>query len=124
MKVPGSHYEQRYNAQALVATGNLLIVANAVTHAANDKEHVVPMIEKLQALPQELGRVRRLLADAGYLSEANVEPCEAAKIEPLIASKGQTLYLSCKQRLTLARKIAACLGHTIAANGAPVENAP
>ena len=43
------------------------------------------MIEKLQALPQELGRTRRILADSGYLSESNVEQCAAARIEPLIA---------------------------------------
>ena len=104
MKIPGDHYEQCYNAQALVATESLLIVANALTQAANDKEQVVPMIEKIQALPKKLGRVRRLLADAGYLSEVNVERCEAAKIEPLIASGRQTHYLSWKQRFALAPK--------------------
>ena len=102
MKVPGGHYEQCYNAQALVATGSLLIVANAVTQAANDKEQIVPMVEKIQALPKELGRVRRILADAGYLSEVNVERCEAAKIEPLIAAGRQKHYVSWKQRFAAA----------------------
>jgi transposase len=102
MKVPGDHYEQCYNAQALVATGSLLIVANTVTQAANDKEQVVPMVEKIQALPKELGRVRRILADAGYLSEVNVERCEAAKIEPLIAAGRQKHYISWKQRFAAA----------------------
>jgi IS5 family transposase len=44
------------------------------------------MIEKIQALPEELGRTEHLLADSGYLSQANVEHCAAAKIEPLSAS--------------------------------------
>lgn len=104
MKIPSGHYEQCYNAQALVATESFLIVANAVTQAADDKEQVVPMIEKIQALPKKLGRVRRLLADGGYLSEVNVKRCEAAKIEPLIASGRQTHYLSWKQRFALATK--------------------
>jgi hypothetical protein len=36
----------------------MLILATEVTQAANDKEQLVPMIEKIQALPKELGRVR------------------------------------------------------------------
>ena len=63
----------------------MLIVAAAVTRAANDKRQLVPMLKKLKALPQDLGRTKRLLADSGYLSQANVEHCAAAKIEPLIA---------------------------------------
>jgi hypothetical protein len=81
MKVPGGGFDQSYNAQAAVATGSLLIVANEVTQAANDKKQLVPMIEKIKALPKELGRTKRMLADNGYLSQANVEQCVAAKIE-------------------------------------------
>jgi transposase len=85
MPVAGGGFEQCYNAQAVVATDSLLIVANDLTQAANDKQQLVPMVEKLRALPKSLGRTRHLLADSGYLSEANVEHCAAAKIEPLIA---------------------------------------
>src|SRR5271169_154214 len=85
MKVAGGGFDQCYNAQALVATGSMLIVATEVTQAANDKEQLVPMVEKLQALPEELGRAECILADSGYLSQTNVEQCEAAHIEPLIA---------------------------------------
>jgi hypothetical protein len=104
MKLPGGNYEQCYNAQAAVATGSLLIVATAVTQAANDKRQLVPMIEKLQALPRELGRTKRLLADSGYLSEANVEHCATAKIEPLIALGRSRHHLSWKQRFAVALK--------------------
>ena len=38
MPVAGGGFEQAYNAQAAVATGSLLVVANAVAQAANDKE--------------------------------------------------------------------------------------
>jgi transposase len=85
MPVPGGGFEQAYNAQAAVDTDSMLVVASALTQATNDKQQVVPMIKQLQALPEELGRVRRLLADTGYASEDNVNACAQAKIEPLIA---------------------------------------
>ena len=85
MPVPGGGFEQAYNAQAAVDTDSLLVVASALTQATNDKQQVVPMLEQLHALPQELGRVKRLLADTGYASEDNVNACAQAKIQPLIA---------------------------------------
>jgi IS5 family transposase len=81
-----------------VATGSLLIVANDLTQATNGKKQLAPMIDKLKALPKKLGRVRRALADNGYLSEANVEHCAAAKIEPLIAMKRERHDVSWRER--------------------------
>ncbi len=104
MKVAGGGFDQCYNAQAVVATGSMLIVATEVTQAANDKEQLVPMVEKLEALPQELGRAECILADNGYLSEANVEQCEAAHIEPLIALGRCRHHVSWKQRFVPAPK--------------------
>lgn len=104
MKVAGGGFEQCYNAQAVVAAGSLLVVANAVTQAGNDKQQLAPMLEKLQALPRELGRSRRLLADNGYFSEANVERCAAAKIEPLIALGRSRHHVSWKERFAAAPK--------------------
>ena len=98
MKVAGGGFDQCYNAQAVVATGSMLIVAAEVTQAPNDKAQLMPMIEKLQSLPQELGRTRRILADNGYMSEPNVERCMAAKIEPLIAMGRCRHHVSWKQR--------------------------
>ena len=85
MPVPGGGFEQCYNAQAAVAAGCLLVVAADVVQATNDKQQVAPMLDRLGALPGELGKVETLLADTGYFSEANVEACMAAKIDPLIA---------------------------------------
>jgi transposase len=104
MKVAGGGFDQCYNAQAVVATGSLLIVATEVTQAANDKEQLMPMIQKLQELPKQLGRAKRILADSGYLSQANVEQCEAAKIEPLIAMGRSRHHVSWKQRFAAAPK--------------------
>ena len=104
MKVAGGGFDQCYNAQAVVATGSMLIVANDVTHAVNDKRQLLPMIKKLQGLPKELGRAKRILADRGYLSESNVEQCAAAKIEPLIAMGRTSHHVSWKQRFAAAPK--------------------
>jgi transposase len=81
----GGGFDQSYNVQAVVATESMLVVASEVTQAPNDKEQLVPMVEKLQDLPAELGPVQRVLADNGYLSAANVDHCAAAGVEPLIA---------------------------------------
>ena len=62
------------------------------------------MIEKLQALPEELGRAECILADSGYLSQTNVEQCEAANIEPLIAMGRCRHHMSWKQRFAPAPK--------------------
>ena len=104
MKVAGGGFDQCYNAQAVVATGSMLIVATEVTQAANDKRQLLPMIEKLQGLPKELGRAKRILADSGYLSQSNVEGCAAAKIEPLIAMGRTRHHVSWKQRFAAAPK--------------------
>lgn len=85
MPVAGGGFEQAYNAQAAVDIESLLVVAQAVTQAVNDKQQVVPMLEQLQALPEALGKVKTLIADAGFMSEGNVNACAQAGAEPLIA---------------------------------------
>ncbi len=87
MVVAGGGFEQCYNAQAIVDTETLLVLVPQVTQAANDQQQVVPMVEKLQALPEGLNQPEQFLADAGYFSAANVDACEAAAIEPLMAVK-------------------------------------
>ncbi len=98
MPVPGGGFEQAYNGQAAVDIDTLLIVGQAVTQAANDKQQVVPMLEQLKGLPPELGRVTKLIADAGYASEDNVNACAQAKVEPLIALGRQKHHPSLFER--------------------------
>jgi transposase len=86
MKVPGGSFEQCFNAQAAVATESMLVVATDVTQASNDKQQMLPMMEKCADLPQELGKVERGLADSGYMSAQNVEGTENIGIEPMIAT--------------------------------------
>jgi transposase len=85
MPVAGGGFEQCYNAQAAVAAGSMLVVAVDVVQAPNDKQQIEPTLEKLDALPEELGEVENLLADTGYFSGANVEACEKAGVQPVIA---------------------------------------
>ena len=85
MPVAGGGFDQCYNAQAAVAAGSLLVVATDVVQAPNDKNQVEPMLEKIGALPETLGKVDHLLADTGYFSAGNVEACEKASVEPVIA---------------------------------------
>jgi transposase len=85
MPVAGGGFEQCYNAQAAVAADSLLIVAQNVVQAVNDKQQIEPMLNQIDALPAELGEVDTLLADTGYFSAANVSACAAAGIDPLIA---------------------------------------
>jgi transposase len=90
MPTAGGGFEQTYNAQASVDIDTHLIVEGHITQHPNDKQEVAPALEKLGALPEELGQVEAMLGDTGYYSEANVERCEAKGIEPLIPSGRET----------------------------------
>ena len=98
MPVAGGGFEQCYNAQAAVATGSLLVVATDVVQAANDKQQIEPMLARLDALPEALGKVQTLLADSGYFSAANVMACEVAQVVPLIALGRQRHHQSLRER--------------------------
>lgn len=100
MKVAGGGFEQCYNAQAVVDTESMLVMVPHVTDAANDKEQVVPMVKKVQALPKGLNQPETLLIDSGYFSEKNVASCEAAQITPLIAVGREGHHPNWRDRFT------------------------
>lgn len=102
MPAPGGGFEQAYNAQAVVASGSLLVVATDVVRAANDKEQIKPMLAALGQLPEALGKAGTLLADSGYFSADNVTACAKAKIVPLIAPGRERHHLSWKERFAEA----------------------
>src|SRR5579884_3358805 len=69
-----------------------LIVGQAVTQAANDKEQVGPMVEAVEE--QSGQRPEAMIADSGYGSEKNLEHLESEKrperrIEAFIATERQ-----------------------------------
>lgn len=86
MPASGKSFMQAYNAQAAVDTGSLLVLTSDVSQNPNDRRELKPMLDRLGRLPGGLGKTTRLLADAGYFSEANVIECAQRKIIPYIAS--------------------------------------
>lgn len=85
-------FVQAYNAQIVVEPDFQLIVGQAVTQAANDKEQVVPMLETVEA--QSGQRPEEVLADSGYCSEKNLQKLESAedpdrRVEAYIATGRQ-----------------------------------
>jgi len=77
-------FEQAYNAQAGVDVASMMIVESHVSQAPNDKREIEPALAALTALPEELGKVDTLLADAGYYSDDNVATCKKSAIEAFI----------------------------------------
>ena len=85
MPTSGGGFMQAFNAQACVDIATMLIVATHTTQQPNDKQQIEPAIEVLEKLPEQLGQVNEIIADAGYFSQTNVEACDDAGINPLIA---------------------------------------
>ena len=102
MPVSGGGFDQCYNAQAVVAADSLLVVATDVVQAANDKQQLEPMLNKVVALPEALGKAETLLADNGYFSAANVTACAEAGVVPLIAMGREAHHPSLDQRFAKA----------------------
>ncbi len=102
MPVAGGGFEQAYNAQATVAAGSLLVVANDVVQAANDKQQITPMLDRLGRLADVLDKPGTVLADSGYFSEANVTACAEAGIAPLIAPGRERHHRCWKERFAAA----------------------
>ncbi len=85
MPTSGGGFMQAFNAQTCVDIATMLIVGTHVTQQTNDKQQIEPAIEMLEQLPEQLGQVKKIIADAGYFSQSNVDACEDADINPLIA---------------------------------------
>lgn len=85
MPISGGGFEQCFNAQAAVDNETLLVVVSNVTRNPNDRQELIPMLEAIEQLPEDLPEVQKILADAGYYSETNVEACEDRNITPFIA---------------------------------------
>jgi hypothetical protein len=98
-------FDQCYNAQAAVDVDSMIIVENHVTQQSNDKLELVPAVENLSSLPDRLGAVDSLLADAGYFSQSNVEKCEGESIVPYIAAERQQHNAPLQDRFTDAEPL-------------------
>ena len=77
-------FVQAYNAQATVDVGTMIIVESHVSQAPNDKQEITPTLAALDELPEKLGKIDTMLADAGYYSDDNVASCGKSGIDPYI----------------------------------------
>jgi transposase len=76
-------YIQGYNAQAAVDAKAQIIVAQTLAAGTSDQDQLVPLIERIEGA---LGRKpREASADAGYLSEANLEALADRGINAYVA---------------------------------------
>ena len=80
-------FTQAYNAQAAVDVGTMIIVESHISQAPNDKQEITPALASLNTLPEKLGKVDTMLADAGYFSKDNVASCEKSEIESIHSAK-------------------------------------
>jgi hypothetical protein len=92
MPVAGGGFEQCYNAQGVVAAGSLLVIAAQVVQA-----QIEPMLERIDTLPEDLGKPETLLADTGYFSEA-MWPSALRQIDSMIAQCRQSHYRPLSER--------------------------
>jgi hypothetical protein len=100
MPTSGGGFDQAYNAQAGVDVETHLIVEQHVTQHTNDKQEIEPALEAIGDLPAALGEVKKLLADTGYFSEANVKKCVKGGMLPFIPEKRQQHNLALTERFS------------------------
>jgi len=80
-------FVQGYNTQIAVEPAFQLIVGQQVTQAANDKQQLVPLLEKIQE--QSGQKPQGVLTDSGYCSEENLKYLKKRKIEGFVATGKQ-----------------------------------
>ncbi len=83
MKRGSSGYEQCYNPQIAVDEAEQIIVATAVTQSASDVHQLEPLMEQIQETTGQ--HPDKMLADAGYRSESNLQMLEEKGIEGFVA---------------------------------------
>jgi hypothetical protein len=62
----------------------MIIIEAHVSQSPNDKKEIIPTLSALNSLPESLGKVDSILADAGYYSDGNVLSCEQSGMESFI----------------------------------------
>jgi len=88
----GQHFEQSYNAQAVVEVDSRLIVGERVSQACNDKQELVPT---LAAVAAPVESVASVLADSGFYSAAAVKAVEQT---PSGQPSGTTVYVAMEKK--------------------------
>lgn len=82
MKASSGGFEQAYNGQIAVDSEHHIIVATGLTQKANDVEQLTPMVDEATAITEQ--QPKKVLADAGYRSEANLADLEERDIKGFV----------------------------------------
>ncbi len=98
MPTAGGGFGQSYNAQASVDVDTTLIVGRHLSQQPNDKQEIQPTLEAFRTLPEALGTVECLLADAGYYSAPNVVRCLDEEIHPYISNHRTSHHQNLNER--------------------------
>jgi transposase len=90
MKTADGSFHQCFNAQAVVDSEAQVVVAAELSARAPDAEELDPCLEQLEQNLDQAGAApahdAKLLADAGYFSEHNVEAATQRGLDPHIAT--------------------------------------
>lgn len=106
MPISGGGFEQSYNAQAGVDVETMLVISRHLSQNPNDKLEIEPALEALSALPEELGAVDALVADAGYYSETNIGHCLEHEVLPYISDRRDTHNQTLEERFAVPDPLA------------------
>jgi transposase len=85
MPAAGGGFVQGYNAQNAVDCDSRFVVSSFVSQSPNDMSLLEETVQSLNALPEVVGKVAEVLADAGYFSGNNIDLCESASVTPYIS---------------------------------------
>jgi transposase len=83
MKTSSGGFEQCYNTQIAVDSKQQIIVASGVTQSAADVGELIPTLDKAEMATGL--KAQRLLADAGYKSEANFVALESRSVDAYVS---------------------------------------
>ena len=87
MKTAKHFWQQSYNAQIGVDPDTHLVMTRHVSQAPNDQGELEPALAACEEIPETVGEVEAVVADAGYYSKKNLEACDTAKRTPYLAPK-------------------------------------
>jgi transposase len=106
MSAPSGGYLQGYNVQAM-ATEDQIVIACGVTNRGNDYDQLVPMMEQARhnlAVAEVSEPSGVLVADSGYLTDANLNREEKLGIELLVATRKHSNNVSDPRRSDRKRR--------------------
>jgi transposase len=96
MKSKGS-FEQCYNGQVAVDVEDMLVVGTSLTNSSDDNKSLIPTLHAVSQRTDDVPGT--VVADAGYMSEANVVACESSNIEAYFALGREQHNVSLRKRL-------------------------